>query len=112
MARAGQTQAKAVLQQARTALSYTRILAPFDGIVTEKKADVGALCQPRHAHLYRGGLHRRLARSHGSTKQDLRLCRMGQQIPCSMTPVGDNELEGTGGRDRSGGICSEPQLPG
>ena len=46
MARARQTQAKAALQQARTALSYTHILAPFDGLITEKKADVGTLASP------------------------------------------------------------------
>ncbi len=37
MARAGQTQAKAAVQQAHTALGYTRILAPFDGLVTGKR---------------------------------------------------------------------------
>ena len=34
------------LPQARTTLGYTRILAPFDGVVTEKKADVGSLVSP------------------------------------------------------------------
>jgi multidrug efflux pump subunit AcrA (membrane-fusion protein) len=38
--------AKAALQQARTALSYMHIVAPFDGLVTEKKADVGTLASP------------------------------------------------------------------
>src|SRR6202165_4023816 len=46
MARAGQTQASAVLTQAQTSLSYTRIRAPFSGVVTEKKADVGTLASP------------------------------------------------------------------
>ena len=46
MARAGQAQAKAALQQAHTTFSYAHIVAPFDGRVTEKKADVGTLASP------------------------------------------------------------------
>ena len=43
MADAGQAQANAYLVQARTSLGYTRIRAPFAGVVTEKRADVGTL---------------------------------------------------------------------
>src|SRR5215831_10093044 len=46
MARADQEQAKAAIAQATTALAYTRIRAPFDGVVTERKADVGTLASP------------------------------------------------------------------
>ena len=46
VAKAGQTQAQAALSQARTSLDYTRIRAPFDGVVTEKKADSGTLASP------------------------------------------------------------------
>ena len=46
MARAGQAQATAALTQAQTSLGYTRIRAPFAGVVTEKKADAGALASP------------------------------------------------------------------
>ena len=46
MAQAGQAQAQAALSQARTSLDYTRIRAPFDGVVTEKKADSGTLASP------------------------------------------------------------------
>jgi multidrug efflux system membrane fusion protein len=41
MTKAGQAQAQAALSQARTSLDYTRIRAPFEGLVTEKKADSG-----------------------------------------------------------------------
>ena len=34
------------LTQARTSLEYTRIHAPFAGVVTEKKADAGTLASP------------------------------------------------------------------
>ena len=46
IARAGQTQANAALTQARTSLAYTRIRAPFAGVVTEKKVDAGMLATP------------------------------------------------------------------
>ncbi|MFZ0805597.1 MAG: efflux RND transporter periplasmic adaptor subunit [Candidatus Sulfotelmatobacter sp.] len=46
MAKAGQAQAQAALSQARTSLDYTRIRAPFDGVVTGKKADSGTLASP------------------------------------------------------------------
>jgi RND family efflux transporter MFP subunit len=46
MARAGQAQTQAALSQARTSLDYSRIRAPFDGVVTEKQADPGTLASP------------------------------------------------------------------
>ena len=36
----------AALTQARTSLGFTRIHAPFAGVVTEKKADAGTLASP------------------------------------------------------------------
>lgn len=46
MANSEQVEAKAALAQARTALDYTRVRAPFDGVVTERKVDPGALASP------------------------------------------------------------------
>lgn len=40
------SRAKAQADAARTMLSYTRILAPFAGVVTEKKADAGSMASP------------------------------------------------------------------
>ncbi len=40
-ARAGVDQAAAALRQARTDLSYTRIVAPIDGVVVDRQYDVG-----------------------------------------------------------------------
>lgn len=40
------TQAKAQEDAARAMLSYTRVTAPFPGVVTEKKADVGSMAAP------------------------------------------------------------------
>lgn len=45
-ARAGLAQAAAMQSQARAGLGYTRIRAPFDGVVTAKFVDPGALASP------------------------------------------------------------------
>ncbi|GMW00197.1 MAG: hypothetical protein AMXMBFR84_13350 [Candidatus Hydrogenedentota bacterium] len=39
-------QAEAALVNAQTLLSHTKVLAPFDGVVTKKHADVGTLAAP------------------------------------------------------------------
>ena len=46
LARAGRDQAAAALTEARVHLAYTRIRAPFDGVITEKKTEVGAVAAP------------------------------------------------------------------
>ncbi len=93
MARAGQSQAKAALQQAHTAFGYTRILAPFDGVVTEKKADVGTLASPGMPIFTVEDLRRfRLEATVNET--DLRYVRMGEQIPVVIDAAGDKEIKG------------------
>ena len=93
MARAGQAQAKATLQQARTALSYTHILAPFDGLVTEKKADVGTLASPGMPIFTVEDLrHYRLEATVNET--DLRYVRQGEPVPVLIDALGDRELKG------------------
>jgi len=93
MARAGQSQAKAAVQQAHNALGYTRILAPFDCLVTEKKADVGTLASPGMPIFTVEDLRRyRLEATVNET--DLHYVRMGQQIPVVIDAVGDKELKG------------------
>ena len=93
MARAGQAEAKAALQQARTALGYTHIVAPFDGLVTEKKADVGTLASPGMPIFTVEDLrHYRLEATVNET--DLRYARQGQQVAVSIDALGDRELKG------------------
>lgn len=46
MVRSQETEAKAAESEARTMQGYTRIHAPFDGVVTERKADPGAMAMP------------------------------------------------------------------
>ncbi len=45
-ARAGRAQAAAALEQARTHADYARVRAPFDGVITERRVDPGALAAP------------------------------------------------------------------
>jgi len=93
MARAGQAQAKAALQHARTALGYTHIAAPFDGLVAEKKADVGMLASPGMPIFTVEDLRRyRLEATVNET--DLRYVRQGQQAPVLIDALGDRELKG------------------
>jgi RND family efflux transporter MFP subunit len=93
MARAGQAGAKAALQQARTALGYTHIGAPFDGLVTEKKADVGTLASPGMPIFTVEDLRRyRLEATVNET--DLRYVRQGQQVSVLIDALGDREVRG------------------
>jgi len=93
MARAGLAQARAGLQQARTALGYTHIVAPFDGLVTEKKADVGTLASPGMPIFTVEDLRRyRLEAPVNET--DLRYVRRGEQVSVLIDALGDRELRG------------------
>ncbi len=93
MARAGQAQAKAAVQQARTALGYAQIVAPFDGLVTEKKADVGTLASPGMPIFTIEDLRRyRLEATVNET--DLRYVRQGQTVTVLVDALGDRELQG------------------
>ena len=91
MARAGQSQAKAAVEQARTAAGYARILAPFDGVVTEKKVDVGTLASPGMP-LFTVEDVRRYRLEATVNESDLRFVRMGQQVPVLIDAMGDQEI--------------------
>jgi|SRR5579862_198840 len=93
MARAGQAQAKAMLQQARTVLGYAHIVAPFDGLVIERKADVGTLASPGMAIFTIEGL-RRYRLEATVNESDLRYVRQGQQVCVFIDALGDRELRG------------------
>jgi RND family efflux transporter MFP subunit len=93
MTRAGQAQAKAALAQAQTSLSYTRILAPFDGVITEKRADPGTLASPGLPIFTVEGLgHYRLEAT--INENDLRYVRMGEPVPVVVEALENTELKG------------------
>jgi RND family efflux transporter MFP subunit len=92
-ARAGQAEAKAALAQARTSFSYTRILAPFDGVITEKKADPGTLASPGlPIFTIEGSGHYRLEAT--VNENDLRYVKMGEQVPVVVDALGTADLKG------------------
>lgn len=93
LARAQQEQATATLMQARTALEYTRIRAPFDGVITERKLDPGALASPGLAILaMEDTSHYRLEAT--VNENDLRYVRLGQVVPVLVDALGSVELKG------------------
>ncbi|MGB9073752.1 MAG: efflux RND transporter periplasmic adaptor subunit [Terriglobales bacterium] len=93
MKRAGQAQAKAGLAQAHTSFAYTRILAPFDGVVTERKADPGMLASPGLPIFTVEGLgHYRLEAT--VNESDLRYVRMGEQVPVLVDALENAQLNG------------------
>ena len=92
-ARADQAQAQAALTQARTSLDYSRIRAPFDGVVTEKKADAGTLAAPG-VTIFTVEDVRRYRLEVTINENDLRYLRTGQQVPVIIDALGNAELPG------------------
>ena len=93
MARAGQAQATAGLTQARTSLGYTRIRAPFTGIVTEKKADAGTLASPGMP-IFTIEDTRSYRLEVTVDESELRFVRVGQASPVTIDALGNTQLSG------------------
>jgi len=93
LARAGQDQSKATLAQARTAFDYTRIRAPFDGVITEKKVDLGMLASPGMP-LFTVEDVRRYRVEAPLSESDLSNAKVGQAISVFVDALGDAELHG------------------
>lgn len=93
MARAGKEQARAALQQANTALAYTRIRAPFDGVITEKRVDAGALASPGMV-IFTVEEVRRYRLEATVNENDVRYVRLGQAAPVIIDALADAELPG------------------
>jgi membrane fusion protein, multidrug efflux system len=93
MAKAGHAQAQAALSQARTSLDYTRIRAPFEGVVTEKKADSGTLASPGMP-IFTVEDVRRYRLEATVNENDLRYVRTGQQVSVSIDALDNAGLNG------------------
>jgi RND family efflux transporter MFP subunit len=93
MAKAGQAQAQAALSQARTSLDYTRIRAPFDGVVTEKKADPGTLASPGMP-IFTVEDVRRYRLEATVNENDLRYVRTGEQVSVVIDALDNAWLKG------------------
>lgn len=92
-ARAGQAQANAALTQARTSLGYTRIRAPFAGLVTEKKADAGTLASPGMP-IFTIEDTRSYRLEAAVDESDIRLVHVGQFAPVTIDALGNIQLSG------------------
>jgi membrane fusion protein, multidrug efflux system len=93
MAKAGQAQAQAALSQARTSLDYTRIRAPFEGVVTDKKADSGTLALPGMP-IFTIEDVRRYRLEVTVNENDLRYVRTGEQVPVVIDALDNAGLKG------------------
>lgn len=93
LAQANLAQAKAALAQAHVALDYTRIRAPFDGVVTAKKADAGSLASPGMPILTIEDV-RRYRLEVTVNENDLRYVRNGQSVPVKIDTLGDSTVPG------------------
>ncbi len=93
MARAGQAQARAAMAQAETTFEYTRVRAPFDGMITEKKTDVGTLAGPGMPLFVVEDTGRyRLEAS--VNENEIRYVKIGAAVPVSIDAVGDQPTNG------------------
>ena len=93
MAQAAQDQVKAALTQEHASLDYTRIRAPFDGIVTRKKVDTGSLASPGMPILTVEEV-RRYRLEVAVNENDLRYVRIGQSVPITIDALDNAELKG------------------
>jgi RND family efflux transporter MFP subunit len=92
-ARAGRAQASAALEQARSHLDYARVRAPFDGAITERRVDPGALAAPGMPLLtIEAGGPYRLEASVG--ERDLKYVHLGESVPVSFDAVDGPPLSG------------------
>ncbi len=93
MAAAGREQARASLAQSESQFGYSRIRAPFDGVVTEKLVDVGTLAAPGLPLLVVEDTARfRLEAS--VDESDIRYVAPGQSVPVVIDSLGDEVLTG------------------
>ena len=93
IAQAGQAQARAALNQARASLGYTRIRAPFNGVVTHKNVDSGTLASPGMP-IFTVEDMRRYQLEVSVNESDLWCIRPGGQVSVAIDALGNTELKG------------------
>jgi RND family efflux transporter MFP subunit len=93
MAESGLAQAKAAVAQAKSGFEYTRIRAPFDGVVTAKKADVGTLVSPGMP-LFTVEDVRRFRLEATVNENDLRFVKTGQEVPVVIDALAEASFKG------------------
>lgn len=92
-AQAGEAQARAAVSQATTTLGYTRLRAPFNGVITERKVDPGVLASPGIPLLAIDAIGRfRLEVT--VDEANLRYVHIGESIPVTLDAYPDQRLAG------------------
>jgi RND family efflux transporter MFP subunit len=86
--------AEAGRRAAQVQLSYTVIKAPFDGVVTEKKVEVGELASPGQP-LLKLEDPRRLRLETTVAEGDLKAIQRGAKMPVTIDALGPTPLQGT-----------------
>ena len=93
VAKAGLAQARAALKETRTSLDYTRIRAPFNGIVTHRKADSGALASPGMP-IFTVEDTRRYRLEVAVNENDVRYAGAGEKVSIAVEAIGEAALKG------------------
>jgi RND family efflux transporter MFP subunit len=92
-AHAGRSQAEAGVSQAGTAMSFTKVRAPFDGVVIAKLAEPGAMAAPGVPLLIvEDPSHFRLEAQVDESK--IGAVKLGGNVPVTLDSLGDETLEG------------------
>ena len=110
--RSGQSAAQAAVAQARIALEYTRIRAPFDGVVTAKFVEAGSLASPGMPILAVENPSRfRLEAT--IDESDIAHAHLGQIVDVTIEALGGaTGYCWKGVADHAGGRCSKPDVHG
>src|SRR5215475_13406459 len=93
IAKEGQAQARAELNRAMTSLDYTRIRAPFNGVVTHKQADSGTLASPGMP-IFTVEDTSRYRLEVAVNESDMRYAGVGEQVSISIDALGNVALRG------------------
>jgi len=93
LALSGVNQAKAALVQARAGEGFTRIRAPFDGVVAERRVDPGALATPG-APLLTLESRGRYRLEASVDEKNLAAIRLGQSVSVAVDALGADSLAG------------------
>ena len=92
-AHAGRTQAEAGVSQAGTAMSFTKVRAPFDGVVISKLAEPGSMAAPGVALLVVEDPSRfRLEAQVDESK--IGAVKLGESVPVVIDSLGDQPIAG------------------
>ena len=108
-AHANSVQAEAAVSQANTSVGFTRIRAPFDGLVIAKLADAGAIATPGVPLLVvEDPSHFRLEAN--VDESQIGVVKLGTSVPVVLDSLGEPDALGQGGGDCARRRSCEPHL--